>query len=87
MWALGRTLPVVAAHSSRPREADPDAPVCVHAAFKGPVYLGREVRVRGVAVDAAEQGRFEVYSGDNPRPSIVGRVCDDLDPRVLASQS
>lgn len=68
MWTAGRTLPFFG-------EVDLAAPVRLDCAFKGPCYMERDVRV--LAADAAQPGRaFEVYSGTNPRPSIVGRLAN-----------
>lgn len=75
MWALARALPLFA-------EVDHAKPVRVDCAFKGPVYLERDVRVR--AADAAAPGAsFELFSGANPRPSIVGRVSNAVGEAVV----
>ena len=43
-------------------------------AFKGPTFIGSYVDLRASA-DATGPGTvFELYSGENPRPSVVGRI-------------
>ena len=47
---------------------DPDQPLGLDVAFKGPVYLDRRVVVKHRAVDAGH--RLQLFCGDNPRPCI-----------------
>jgi len=65
MWGLARALPFVA-----PKDAS--LPVRLDCIFKGPMYMGRDVRVVCKSL-AAPGDAFEYYSGTNPRPSVVGR--------------
>ena len=63
MWGLGRALSFFGS-------VDMARPVRLDCAFKGPMYMERDVRI----LQAGEA--FEMYSGTNPRPSIVGRVAN-----------
>jgi acyl dehydratase len=44
----------------------------VDVVFKGPIYLNSDVHLRQNAQQNAS--RFDVYCGDNPKPSICGEV-------------
>lgn len=69
MWGMARALPLLDA------TLDMSAPVRLDCAFKGPLYMERDVSVHA-ADKAAPGAAFEMYSGANPRPSIVGRVAN-----------
>jgi len=43
--------------------------------FKGPLYYNRRVQVRGMA--EADGFRFDIYSGNNPRPCICGLMVEN----------
>jgi hypothetical protein len=74
MWALGTSLSILAnvqdgagSHSSLP--VDPHLPNRIDCVFKGPCFMEHDVTVwRG-----ADESSFELYSGSNPRPSVLGR--------------
>ena len=59
MWVLARALRVAGVEQGRGLRVD--------AAFKGPTYCGRGAEVR------AAHDVVEVYSGANPRPTVVAR--------------
>ena len=63
MWALARALPLLTG-------VDMGASVRLDCWFKGPIYMERDVRV------VRAGGAFEMYSGQNPRPSVVGRIAN-----------
>lgn len=62
MWALARGIQLL----PRPLEQTR----CT-AVFKGPLYVGETI---SVFAGAAARSALALYSGSNPRPSIVGRV-------------
>lgn len=64
MWALSRGISMV-------EGIDFWEPVRCDALFKGPLYIGRDITVKTSPADA---GHFELYSGDNARPCVVGAV-------------
>ena len=92
LWAIARSLPSLGA------EVDPDLPVRLDVAFKGPLYMERDVTVWTAAPGSADDatGAFELYSGSNERPSVVGRwrnvaadevLDDDVSPCSSSSGS
>jgi hypothetical protein len=50
--------------------AEPDRPVRLDAAIKGPVYFGRNVLMKHAV--QGQGRRFDLYCADNPRPCITG---------------
>jgi acyl dehydratase len=70
MWGLARALPLLAP------SVDARAPVRLDVAFKGPMYMEREVAVRVAAERAQAAAAFEMYSASNPRPVVVGRIAN-----------
>ena len=70
LWAVARSLPSLSA------DVDPNQPMRLDCAFKGPLYMERDVAVWGAAPASSDDdlsGAFELYSGSNDRPSVVGR--------------
>jgi hypothetical protein len=64
MWALGTTLGYLGG-------VNYDRPVRIDVAFKGPLYLQRDITIK---TDAAHPERLELLSGSNPRPCVVIRA-------------
>lgn len=67
LWAIARALPALSV------DVAPEQPVRLDCAFKGPLYMERDVAAVGAAGDADAAGAFELYSGSNERPSVIGR--------------
>ena len=42
-------------------------------AFKGPMFMEHDVAIVGAGSAEAPGDAFEMYSGENERPSVVGR--------------
>lgn len=61
MWALGKSLGLV-------KGVDYDRPVRIDVAFKGPLYMERDITIK---TDSAHPERLELLSGSNPRPCVV----------------
>ena len=85
MWGLSRALPYLTG-------VDQASPVRIDCAFKGPMYMERDVRVHGDANAApaaaaadAKAWQFELFSGENPRPSVAGAVRNVLSSEELHS--
>jgi len=62
MWGVARALPLLS------HGIDMNTPVRLDCAFKGPMYMGSGVSV------VRSGSAFEMYSGDNPKPSVIGRI-------------
>ena len=64
MWALGRSLGTM-------QNIDYSQPVRSDVAFKGPLYIERDISIHLATDDTT---RFELYSAQNERPCIVSRI-------------
>ncbi|MBF0443634.1 MAG: hypothetical protein HQK54_17135, partial [Oligoflexales bacterium] len=62
MWAVGRSLGAI-------QNVDYDKPVRNDVSFKGPMHMEDDITIK---VSAADPFRFELYSGKNERPCVVG---------------
>jgi hypothetical protein len=67
MWSLARVS------SSLIEKGDMAGPLRIDALFKGPIYMKDRVRILTRPTDT---GHFACFSGDNPRPSIVGKIAN-----------
>lgn len=68
MWSVGRVFNYF-------KHIDPKRPLRFDVAFKGPMYLGDKATLKE---PDAPNGAFELYSGKNERPSVVGH-CINVD--------
>ncbi len=58
-----------------------DEPVRLDVTFKGPVYLGNTVKLRNESKDNKQ--RFDLFCGENDRPSICGNLTNESSGTVL----
>lgn len=63
-----RALPHIGAD-----RVDSNLPVRLDVAFKGPMFMERDVAIFGADGAEAPGDAFELYSAGNERPSVVGR--------------
>ena len=66
MWALGRSLTYIP-------DIDYARPVRNDVAFKGPLYIGRDVTI---VTEPEHPGHFELYSAGNERPCVVAAMAN-----------
>lgn len=64
MWAMCRSQSLV-------KGLDYWQPLRSDVAFKGPLYIGRDVTFKAAGGD---RSHYELYSGDNPRPCVVAKL-------------
>lgn len=65
MWALGTTL-------GKMQELETGEELYLSASFKGPLFIGKLLNIKGHS--GKMRGAFDLYCGDNQRPSICAVV-------------